>query len=125
MFTVDINGTAYPVRFGMNFVREINARVTIPVEAWGGKEENVGLRYYIAQIIDGNLEALQQVIFVANKTESPKLTTTIINDWFEDENTDIDAVFEQVMDFLSRANCTKRVCKQIKEAVEEQQNQNQ
>lgn len=125
MFTVDINGVAYPVRFGMNFVREINKRVTIPVEGWGGKEENVGLRYYIAQVLDGNLEALQQVIFVANKTEAPKLNVTTINEWFEDEETDIDSVFEMVMDFLSKANCTKRVCRQVNEAIEEQQKQSE
>ena len=120
MYDIEINGTSYPVKFGMNFIREINQRVTVPMDAWGGKEENVGLNYYIAKLMDGDLEALQQILFVANKTETPKLNISMLNNWFEDENTDIDAIFKQVTDFLSEANCTKRAYKAIKIAVEEQ-----
>lgn len=123
MYDIEINGTSYPVKFGMNFIREMNQRVTVSMDAWGGKEENVGLNYYIAKLMDGDLEALQQILFVANKTETPKLNISILNDWFEDENTDIDEVFKKVTDFLSEANCTKRAYKAIKIAVEEQ-NQN-
>lgn len=123
MYDIEINGTSYPVKFGMNFIREMNQRVIVPMDAWGGKEENVGLNYYIAKLMDGDLEALQQIIFVANKTEAPKLNISIINDWFEDENTDIDEVFKKVTDFLSEANCTKKAYRTIKKAVEEQ-NQN-
>lgn len=125
MYNIEINGTSYPVKFGMNFIREINKRVTVSVDAWGGKEENVGLNYYIAKLMDEDIEALQQILFVANKTESPKLDISILNDWFEDENTDIDEVFKQVTDFLSEANCTKMMYRTVKKAVEEQkQNQN-
>lgn len=120
MYDIEINGTSYPVKFGMNFIREINKRVTVAMDAWGGKEENVGLNYYIAKLMDGDLEALQQILFVANKTETPKLNISMLNEWFEDENTDIDAIFKQVTDFLSEANCTKRAYKAIKIAVEEQ-----
>lgn len=123
MYDIEINGTSYPVKFGMNFIREMNQRVTVSMDAWGGKEENVGLNYYIAKLMDGDLEALQQILFVANKTETPKLNISMLNNWFEDENTDIDAIFKQVTDFLSEANCTKRAYKAIKIAVEEQ-NQN-
>ena len=121
MNTIDIKGTAYPVRFGMNFIREINGRMSVEVEGWGNKEEKVGLRYYIAHLMDGDLEALQQIIFVANKTETPKLNISIINDWFEDEETDIDAVFDMVMDFLSKANCTKKTMEQVQDAVKQQE----
>ena len=120
MYDIEINGTSYPVKFGMNFISEINKRVTVSMDAWGGKEENVGLNYYIAKLMDGDLEALQQILFVANKTETPKLNISMLNNWFEDENTDIDAIFKQVTDFLSEANCTKRAYKAIKIAVEEQ-----
>lgn len=123
MYDIEINGTSYPVKFGMHFIREMNQRVTVSMDAWGGKEENVGLNYYIAKLMDGDLEALQQILFVANKTETPKLNISMLNNWFEDENTDIDAIFKQVTDFLSEANCTKRAYKAIKIAVEEQ-NQN-
>lgn len=123
MYDIEINGTSYPVKFGMNFIREMNKRVTVFMDEWGGKEENVGLNYYIAKLMDGDLEALQQIIFVANKTETPKLNISILNDWFEDENTDIDEVFKRVADFLSEANCTKKVYRTIKKAVEEK-NQN-
>lgn len=123
MYDIEINGTSYPVKFGMNFIGEMNKRVTVSMDAWGGKEENVGLNYYIAKLMDGDLEALQQILFVANKTETPKLNISILNDWFDDENTDIDEVFNRVTDFLSEANCTKKAYRTIKKAVEEQ-NQN-
>lgn len=123
MYDIEINGTSYPVKFGMNFIREMNQRVTVSMDAWGGKEENVGLNYYIAKLMDGDLEALQQILFVANKTETPKLNISMLNNWFEDENTDIDAIFKHVTDFLSEANCTKKAYRTIKKAVEEQ-NQN-
>lgn len=123
MYDIEINGTSYPVKFGMNFIREINQRVTVPVDVWGGKEENVGLNYYIAKLMDEDIEALQQILFVANKTETPKLNISILNDWFEDENADIDEVFKQVTDFLSEANCTKKMYSAVKKAVEER-NQN-
>lgn len=124
MQSIEINGTAYPVKFGMSFIREINKRVTMTMDAWGGKEENVGLNYYIAKVLDGDLEALQQVLFVANKTENPKLTINLLNDWFEDESTDIDAVFEEVKGFLVRSNCTKRTYKTIEKAAEEAAKEN-
>lgn len=120
MYDIEINGTSYPVKFGMNFIREMNQRVTVSMDAWGGKEENVGLNYYIAKLMDGDLEALQQILFVANKTETPKLNISMLNDWFEDENTDIDEVFKKVTDFLSNANCTKKTYRAVKKAVEEQ-----
>ena len=123
MYDIEINGTSYPVKSGMHFISEINKRVTVSMDAWGGKEENVGLNYYIAKLMDGDLEALQQILFVANKTETPKLNISMLNNWFEDENTDIDAIFKQVTDFLSEANCTKKAYRTIKKAVEEQ-NQN-
>lgn len=124
MYDIEINGTSYPVKFGMNFIKEINKRVTVTMDTWGGKEENVGLNYYIAKIMDGDLEALQQIIFVANKTESPKLNISILDDWFEDDNTDIDEVFNRVTDFLSEANCTKKVYRTVKKAAEEQNQTN-
>lgn len=120
MQSIEINGTAYPVKFGMSFIREMNKRVTMAMDAWGGREENVGLNYYIAKVMDGDLEALQQVLFVANKTESPKLTIDILNEWFEDESTDIDEVFESVKGFLSTSNCTKRTYRAIEKAAAEQ-----
>ena len=123
MYDIEINGTSYPVKFGMNFIREMNQRVTVSMDAWGGKEENVGLNYYIARLFDGDLEALQQILFVANKTETPKLNISMLNDWFEDEDTDIDEVFKKVTDFLSNANCTKKTYRAVTKALKEQ-NQN-
>lgn len=57
MYDIEINGTSYPVKFGMNFIREMNQRVTVSMDAWGGKEENVGLNYYIAKSANDEVQA--------------------------------------------------------------------
>lgn len=123
MYSLEINGTNYPLRFGMGFVNEINSRESVPVDGMPSVKQEVGLSLAIARILDGDLEALADVIIEANKTEEPKLTRTMVYDFFEDEKTDIEGVFETVVGFLKEANCTKKAAKQMIQRFEEYQNQ--
>ena len=50
------------------------------------------------------------------------LTRYELQSWLEDENTDIDAVFDQVLVFLSTANCSKKqTLKMLQSAREEEE----
>ncbi len=115
MFTIEINGNEYELSFGMGFVREINKRVVIKQE--NGVEAKQGLSYAIAGIIDGDIEQLAQVLIAA---ANGKLKMKDIDEHLENPDTDIDALFDTVMDFFKRSNCTGRQTKKLLEIVENQ-----
>lgn len=108
MYELNIGGTPYPLKFGIGFLREINKRVQIPMDGVPNVKNNVGLRYAVGQLIDGSVEDLLDVIYLANKTENPRVTMPALEAWVDDEDTDIDAAFDDVMGFLRRANATKK-----------------
>lgn len=120
MRTIEMNGTAYPVKFGMGFLKKINGQKKIAVDGMPGTQQNVGLRYAYSQLMDGNVETLIDVILLANETEEPRLTRQTVEDFIEDDTTDIDRVFEDVMAFLSASNATKKQVVIVKEAVEKE-----
>lgn len=120
MQELTINGQVYQFNFGMGFFRDMNAKVTTTNSEVPGVRQNVGLRYNIAKLIDGDVEALEEVLDTANKGQNPRLTKSAIDAFIDDENTDIDEVFDEILGFLQKANSTKKVTNQILEAVENQ-----
>lgn len=120
MQELTINGQVYQFNFGMGFLRDMNAKVSITDSDAPGVRRNVGARYNIARIIDGDVEALEDVLDTANKGQNPRLTKAAIDAFIDDENTNIDEVFDEVMGFLKTANSTRKVTNQILEAVENQ-----
>lgn len=117
MADIIINGTSYPLKFGMRFLREVNKRNTVPVEGMKGVMENVGMKWMVAELMDNSTEALADAIFTANKTESPRLTMPEIDEFLDSEDTDIDGVFCDVLGFLGSANATKRLVQYMEKMV--------
>ena len=67
-----INGQVYQFNFGMGFMREMNKKVTMPVDGVKDAKKNIGLRY-AGRIMDGD-ESLEDLLLVANKgAESEQL----------------------------------------------------
>ena len=120
MLELTINGQVYAFNFGMGFMREINKTINMPVDGAPNVKKNVGLRYAVAGIIDGDIEDLVNVLDVANKGQSMRITRDALDAHIDNPNTDIDALFEKVLDFLRSANATKKVVESILEQVEEQ-----
>lgn len=118
MFELTINGTVYQFNFGMGFLREINKKIGVPVDGLPDVKKNVGLQYAVAGIIDGDLEALTDALDVANKGYSPRVTRALLDAYIDDPSTDIDRLFEDVLDFLKNANATKKTMKMLTEAIE-------
>lgn len=110
-----VNGTAYPLRFGMGFLREMDAKLKRQIEP--GVYKNIGFQYGVASVMDGDLPALADLILIANKTESPRLTSAQLDAWMENEDTDLDALREDVLGFLENSNVTKRPLQMMKELV--------
>ena len=120
MLELTIGGQVYSFRFGMGFLKEINGRISVQVEDMNGAKRNVGLRWAIAQIMDGDVETLVDVLDVANKGESPRLTRKALESYVEDDSTDIDELFSTVLNFFKCANCTRKTMEEVVKAVEEQ-----
>lgn len=118
MFELTIKENVYQFKFGMGFMREINKRVKNQVEGLKGVEQNIGLRFFISAVISGDMEALVEVLNVANFGMTPRVTSGLLDAYLEDEATDIDKLFEDVLDFLKNANVTKKVTLEILAEVE-------
>ena len=89
-----INGIVYKFKASIGFVRKVNKNVTQKDEL--GVEKQVGLTYLVAGLVDGEIE-----------------------EYIDNETTDVEKLFEVVIDFLSSANASKVAIKKLFERVEE------
>lgn len=124
MYELTINDVVYQFNFGMGFMREVNKKVCTPVDGLKDVKKNIGLQYLVASILDSDVEALVEILAAANKGQNPRVTNALLDAYIDDENTDIDKLFEEVIDFLSNANATKKVTEALLKAMEEQKNKN-
>lgn len=120
MFELTINNEVYQFNFGMGFMRELDPTVTKPIDGVKGKVQNLGVQYAIAGIIDGDVEALGDVLIRANKGFTPRLTQKEVDAFIECEDTNLDEIFEAVLGFLKSANVTKKVTLNLLETVEKE-----
>lgn len=118
MFEITINENVYQFNFGMGFMREMNKKIGAPVDGLPDVKKNIGLQYYIAGIIDGDVESLVEVLDVANKGQSPRITRNALDAYIDDADTDIEALFDDVMGFLKTQNATKKTVQNILDAME-------
>lgn len=115
-FEIIMNGQPYAFNFGMGFLKTINAKATMKVPN-SNYAIKTGAKFVLAQIIDGDLEALEDVLMIANKGEQPRLTQQVLETYIEEE-ADIDDLFSTVTDFFSKANATKGIYKTLTEDEE-------
>ena len=120
MYELTINRVVYEFNFGMGFLREVNKKISTPVDGLKDVRKNIGLQYLVAGIIDGDLEALVDLLDAANKGQSPRATRTLLDAYIDSEETDVDALINEVLDFLKRANATKKTVLTLMEAIEEE-----
>jgi hypothetical protein len=123
MFELTIGEIVYQFNFGMGFLRDMNKKIDIPVDGLPGVRENVGLRYAIGMLLAGDLETLVEVLFTANKGFKPRVTPEKLDAYIEDEDTDVDALFAEVLDFLKKANATKKTAAELVEMFEKRNQQ--
>lgn len=120
MMELAIDGKVYQFRFGMGFLREIDKTVEVPLSGIPGKKENIGLQMAVRYLVGGDVVTLVDVLDTANKTETPRVTKAMLDSYIEDENTDIDKLFEDTLDFLKNANATKKETNKVLKEKEEQ-----
>ena len=110
-----INGKVYSFKFGIAFMRDVNQLDTIKSPT--GIDQPAGFAIKAAGVMDGNLIDLCDVLIIANKTESPKLSRTALEDYLDSEDTDIDAVFKETVDFLSKSNACKAQMRRMEKLI--------
>jgi hypothetical protein len=123
MFELTINEVVYQFNFGMGFLREINKRVNVPVDGLPGVKENVGLRYAVGMLLVNDLETLVDVLHTANMGCNPRITRNALDSYIDNETTDIEALFAEVLDFLEKANATKKTTKDLLEVFRKRNQQ--
>lgn len=127
MMELTINGQVYQFNFGMGFLRDANKTISEKINNATDKKKDVGATYMIAGIMDGDPEDLVKALDLANKGQNPRVTRALLDSYIEDPNTDIDQLFEDTLDFLERANATRKIVERLKKRIEEakaEQNQN-
>ena len=122
MSELEMNGSIVKLNFGMGFLRKINKEVSIPVDGVPGVKEDVGLRYAVGSLVEGDVDTLVNVLYTANMDCEPRVTKSFIDKFIEDEGTDIDEVFKEVLGFLKNSNATKKGTTSAIENVEMQTN---
>ena len=117
-----INDKVYSFKAGIGFMTKANKTQFVVNE---GIRVDVGLTFMLGNIMDGDVLALRDAL-VLMADGNPKATESVINGYIEDENTDIDALFEQVLTFFESANCTKKTVQKLKaeKAKRDQANKN-
>lgn len=120
MMELTIEGQVYQFNAGMGFVRKIEKKMQVPIKGAPGKMQDIGLSYMLGGIIDGDPDALVEVLDYMNEGQEPRITKNALDKYLEDEDTDIDALFEKVINFLSSANCTKKKVQTFLEEVEKE-----
>ena len=119
MMELTINGQVYQFNFGMGFLREANKTVSEKINNATDKKD-VGATYMIAGILDGDPEDLVAALDLANKGQNPRVTKSLLDSYIEDPDTDIDQLFEDTLDFLEKANVTKKIVKRLKKRIAEE-----
>lgn len=115
-----INGQVYIFKFNFGFLQALNKTVMIPVDGIKGVTKPGGLGLSIASLYSGDVEELVNVLDFANKGQEPRVTRNTLIEYIDNPETDIDGLFDMVLDFLARSNATKKLTLQIKAEVERQ-----
>lgn len=116
---IEVNDETYQLVAGFGFLHEVNKRVTVDVPNTKNKKE-IGLKFMVASIMDGDIDALVDCIFCMNTDQTPRLKKADIERYLEDVE-DIDKVFEDVINFLSQANACKKEVKSLMTSMQKEE----
>lgn len=110
-----INDQVYVFFFGIGFAREINKTA---VQKSNGLTKEMGLNVKVAGLIDGDVCDLVDILDLANRGQTPRVTRALLESYIDDPDTDIDHLFEVTLDFLKRSNACKKQVKNLLDQVE-------
>ena len=95
----------YNFVFGFGFLKELNKQHTM---ASNGLTMRLGLENTLPNLINNDVETLLEVLKLANKTETPRVTEKDLIELIESTE-DIESLFTEVLGEIGRASCRERV----------------
>ena len=75
----------------------------------------------IPNLLTGNTVTLSDCLFVANMTENPRITQDQLDNYIDDEETNIDSLFDDVLEELKKSNATKKKAEKLLENYQKEQ----
>ncbi len=99
-----INENVYNFRFGIGFVRYLDGKTSVKQD---GVTFGVGLETLLPNLLSKNTVTLVDCLIAANRTEKITVTQDILDKYIDDDSTDIDQVFEDVIEELKKSNASK------------------
>lgn len=113
-----INEKVYNFKFGIGFVRHLDGKSSINQN---GVQFGIGLETLIPNLLTGNTVTLSDCLFAANMTENPRITQDQLDNYIDDDGTDIDFLFDSVLEDLKKSNATKKKVILLTTEYEEEQ----
>lgn len=109
-----INENVYNFRFGIGFVRYLDGKASVKQD---GVTFGIGLETLLPNLLSKNTVTLVDCLIAANRTEKITVTQDILDKYIDDDSTDIDQVFEDVIEELKKSNASKLKTAKILEDI--------
>lgn len=116
---LEIKGKVYSFKFGVGFLKEINSRYKEFVQV--GVQLPIGFKYMVARMLDEDVEAIEDILITANKTEKDRVPKRDLEEYLESEDTDLHELSLNIRDFLLKANVCKKSMTEILETLEKEE----
>ena len=116
---LEIKGKIYSFKFGVGFLKEINSRYKEFVQV--GVQLPIGFKYMVARMLDEDVEAIEDILITANKTEKDRVPKRDLEEYLESEDTDLHELSLNIRDFLLKANVCKKSMTEILETLEKEE----
>lgn len=117
-----IENKTYNFRFGIGFVRYLDGKSSIEQN---GVQFGIGLETLIPNLLTGNTVTLSDCLFAANRAENPRVTQEQLDNYIDNENTDIDSLFDDVLKELKKSNATKKKAEMLMKEYDEKMQETQ
>lgn len=111
MMKLVMNGQEHEFNFGIGFLRTLDQKYFIVTQ---GMKMGVALEMIMPQLLAYDAVTLSDVLVAAGN-----LPVTTVDNYIDDPETDIEALFNEVIDELKKSSCTRLKVGKILEDMEE------
>ncbi|WHO86578.1 tail assembly chaperone [Limosilactobacillus oris] len=113
---ITINKKDYELNFGVKFVRLMDKKMPIKVNVNGMGEQDFGMA--LTRVVPGlktyDTSILSDVIYNALWSAKPRPSQDDVDAFIDDPDTDIEKLFNDVIDAMSKSNSVKLATKNLR-----------